>query len=751
MIGSFKPQTVEGQPPADYARSALQYMIAPKADAPENPHETKTKEKCVFVREYNISPYCGTKTALNSTKAARQAANRMAEEFTNVAAMRDSIEKPFCHWVYSLSPEESKKYRNHVGYEKLCDFAALHLERLGFDREKNQIGMFVHADKKHLHVHVFANRVGPDGSLVRMGIEGSGWYENDNLQALVEVSHKLGFEQVPEIAEKFDLSELDTTGIAYPVDAAGNRTKHLKSHNSLQKISRTAQELEKRKALEFEKETGRPASECPFKSDERQLKEALSAALPDLKPGMGWLQTKNDLAERGIEIRWNSGLTFRLNEGKPFAASKLGVEVSLSRMKDILTLPPDPTRYASDKDSLKTALAQVNGMLHGGCGWPFYHQRLAEFGILADRRTIGKGRQSQKEIIFSSLADGQKFSEKELGEEFGIDAIQKVIGRGWRTRPDEVSVPALAAKSQAENVAKAQGQGKAQTDGQDDTQTTAQVQAKTQENKAVADKQITVRLEAEIRILMVSYRKIRAGIIKRQTRNPAEERKILAASKAAGITPPAKNGFDTPEEAVMSVLAIIMNLLFAGGGQTLPTKALTPASVSASTSAHAPAPASASAIPSANYLIGEMTVLRRWSRQKGIILPVDIFELHKNAALRASKLTAETADPGKLARMIAVRLRITDKTPDEVQSILMIGGMPPETAQKATRYAFGRNDTGYHELKKKYHNKIKMMEQSHAKFTPSHDEQDHSKISAKGHKQKQPDGHTADIGHERRA
>ena len=82
----------------------------------------------------------------------------LAQEMRAISDLRN-IKNPVMHISLSLEDERASDEQWKLAAEA-------HLENMGFDLSKTQYALIRHTDSKHDHVHIIANRVQLDGSLV---------------------------------------------------------------------------------------------------------------------------------------------------------------------------------------------------------------------------------------------------------------------------------------------------------------------------------------------------------------------------------------------------------------------------------------------------------------------------------------------------------------------------------------------------------------------------------------------------------
>lgn len=81
--------------------------------------------------------------------------NELIEQFNDVRALNQKVQKPVLHITLSLAPED------RLDKAKLVEMAGQCAKEMGF--ENNQYIAVSHIDTQHQHLHIVANRVGYDG------------------------------------------------------------------------------------------------------------------------------------------------------------------------------------------------------------------------------------------------------------------------------------------------------------------------------------------------------------------------------------------------------------------------------------------------------------------------------------------------------------------------------------------------------------------------------------------------------------
>lgn len=664
-----------------------------------NPESEEQNEKCIAVQAFNMPHNCNISEAINSRDSARSAASFIGKEYVAVAQEHypegGPVKEPFSHWVLSWNPDE------RLSQDQIFEAGRRFLTKIGYDLDQHQAVLAIHGDTKHQHLHIAVNRVGIDGILCSEGYNRK--YKEASQKAVTEICQEMGFQQVE--------------GSLYEYDHDKREAVKKPHRQRLDTLSASAKDWERRHPGE--------------KSQERLLKEAAKEVLATLHLGMGEQAVFAAFAEKNIFIEHaKSGYTFRFGEdGIHFAASKLANELTSTGLKSFLDKQSDASAFVLSEDGLKSVLTEIRDHFGKAKGkWSQFHSLLAEKGILADHN-------GRHDIKFT-LTNGQEFLASQLGEKNSRKEWHSLIGTTMRSRPKNMELPLVSnveppaeqpvPQVETETISKAEAlhiKANAETPQVAEAPKTST----TDTQKQAVEKMVRIRIE-EIRVIRLAHARIQLGIVKRTGRDLPAERKILEAAKSCKMAPLNKQNFDTPEEAAMYAIAMLMH----GFGEALaaigkliedffdflaalfPQKDLDLLNDYFSSG-------------NRNRHNKKMKEIQKLANSKGIVLPIDIFEIHKDAALRASKQTAQTADPARLSKMIAVRLRITDKSPEETLSILMIGGTPSEIAKKATNYAFNRTDSNYYNLKQKYSQKFKEVEKNHGKYVPQ--EQSNQRIS----------------------
>ncbi|WP_018617328.1 relaxase/mobilization nuclease domain-containing protein [Segetibacter koreensis] len=84
--------------------------------------------------------------------------NELIEQFNNVRALNQEVQKPVLHIMLSFAPEDK------LDKGKLTEMAGECAKEMGF--QNNQYIVISHNDTDHPHIHIVANREGYDGKVV---------------------------------------------------------------------------------------------------------------------------------------------------------------------------------------------------------------------------------------------------------------------------------------------------------------------------------------------------------------------------------------------------------------------------------------------------------------------------------------------------------------------------------------------------------------------------------------------------------
>ncbi|MBE3637213.1 relaxase/mobilization nuclease domain-containing protein [Mangrovicoccus algicola] len=101
----------------------------------------------------------GRGEVLDMRNLASDAPEAAASEMQVAASVSRRTQSPVMHITVSYDPADGEP-----GNAQMCDDAAEVLRRLGLER--NQAMIVRHRDREHHHMHIVANRVGPDGKAV---------------------------------------------------------------------------------------------------------------------------------------------------------------------------------------------------------------------------------------------------------------------------------------------------------------------------------------------------------------------------------------------------------------------------------------------------------------------------------------------------------------------------------------------------------------------------------------------------------
>lgn len=133
--------------------------------------------------EYNLK-----KGRIIDSNMAGQDPRSLAAEFGSVRRLRPSVGKAVFHVSLSAAPGES------LTDEQWQEIALRYLQGMGFDN--NQFVVIRHTDTEHEHVHVIANRIRVDGSVVS---DSQDWKRQEAIMRQIE--RDFGLQQVAPSAE----------------------------------------------------------------------------------------------------------------------------------------------------------------------------------------------------------------------------------------------------------------------------------------------------------------------------------------------------------------------------------------------------------------------------------------------------------------------------------------------------------------------------------------------------------------------
>ena len=392
MIAEYCRKKAGTQTTYEHAKAVSEYIT--------NPVNTKRQnEKCTTVAVFGVSQ-------------ASAAAKEMCATAQAFYPEGGKVKDPLAHW--SLSFQES------LTDEQLISLAKEFCEKMRVPTDKHQALFGVHRDTKHGHVHILVNKVSMDGEYSTMGFSNDDrLYKLHSQKVIAEMSHKYGFAQLEK--NRFEIGP-DGKAIKKPQWQAS-------IHDN--EVSPDSAKIEAHQGVE---------------SHERKLKIALAAALPSLKPGIGFTAIQAELAKKGIEIKKRkSGFVYALTGEKPIKASLIGVEVTRAGMKPFLDADLAPA-------TAKTAPAIISGIKESlnsdGADWPLFHTQLAEHGITAVRN--GGTSRAGGELIYT-LSGGETLKGSEIGA--SLTEIESALGTTYRKakklRKTNSTAPAGIAQAEA--------------------------------------------------------------------------------------------------------------------------------------------------------------------------------------------------------------------------------------------------------------------------------------------------------------
>jgi len=214
--------------------------------------------------------------------------NQLSEEFKIIRGLRPNLKKACSHIILSIPDRDN--YHEHLDDEQFTEIAERWLEEMGYSGSQYAIAR--HHDTKHEHLHIIANRVRPDGSVVPDS------FDHTRSQVVTRrLEHEFGLEPTPCANEQI-AQRIRDEGIEATVSNRKSPTQRQKHH-----------------------ESGKP-------SVKEQLQEAIDQASRD-KPTMTQLLKR--LQRQGVKVHptfstrglFREAIAFEL-DGVKIAGNKLG-------------------------------------------------------------------------------------------------------------------------------------------------------------------------------------------------------------------------------------------------------------------------------------------------------------------------------------------------------------------------------------------------------------------------------------------
>lgn len=248
--------------------------------------------------------------------------NELSDEFLLIRGLRPNLKKACSHIILSIPHRDD--YHEHLDDERFTEIAERWLEEMGYSGSQYAIAR--HHDTKHEHLHIIANRIRPDGSVVPDS------FDHTRSQVVTrKLEHEFGLEPTPCANEKI-AQRLRDEGIEVTVSDRKSKTQRQTHH-----------------------ESGKP-------SVKEQLQEAIDRASRD-KPTM--TQLIGRLQRQGVKVHptfstkglFREAIAFEL-DGVKIAGNKLGKAYSfpgLQRKRGV--------RYERDRDLAAIKKAAVGELI----------------------------------------------------------------------------------------------------------------------------------------------------------------------------------------------------------------------------------------------------------------------------------------------------------------------------------------------------------------------------------------------------
>ena len=109
----------------------------------------------------NALDYCEKGGELLHANGVHGNAKEINKQFKEVQDRKPNIKHKSVHAIISLNPKDRKLNKG-----ELIDISEKYAKEHGFDR--NQYAVYLHEDKAHRHLHIVANRIGLDLSLIHI-------------------------------------------------------------------------------------------------------------------------------------------------------------------------------------------------------------------------------------------------------------------------------------------------------------------------------------------------------------------------------------------------------------------------------------------------------------------------------------------------------------------------------------------------------------------------------------------------------
>jgi hypothetical protein len=148
--------------------------------------------------------------------------DQLSEEFRIIRGLRPNLKKACSHVILSIPHRDN--YHEHLDDETFTEIAESWLEQMGYS--DSQYAIARHHDTKHEHLHIIANRIRPDGSVVPDS------FDHTRSQVVTRrLEHEFGLEPTPCANEKI-AQRLKAEGIEVTVSDRKAPTQRQTHHES---------------------------------------------------------------------------------------------------------------------------------------------------------------------------------------------------------------------------------------------------------------------------------------------------------------------------------------------------------------------------------------------------------------------------------------------------------------------------------------------------------------------------------------
>jgi hypothetical protein len=148
--------------------------------------------------------------------------NELSDEFRIILRLRPNLKKACSHIILSIPHRDD--YHEHLDDDQFTEIAERWLEEMGYSGSQYAIAR--HHDTNHEHLHIVANRIRPDGSVVPDS------FDHTRSQVVTrKLEHEFGLEPTPCANEKI-AQRLRDEGIEATVSDRKSPTQRQTHHES---------------------------------------------------------------------------------------------------------------------------------------------------------------------------------------------------------------------------------------------------------------------------------------------------------------------------------------------------------------------------------------------------------------------------------------------------------------------------------------------------------------------------------------